>query len=106
MSASRYEQDHARRSGVRIIHNAAPVGCGQRCGRGVEFAYTMDGPEGLKLATETFPLKADQVFKAIGQTLAAPEGWRSTAARSPSRARGARRGGCLGGGRLRGGGET
>ncbi len=34
-----------------------------------EFAYTVETPEGLKPAGETFRLKADQVFKAIGQTL-------------------------------------
>ena len=36
----------------------------------MEFAYTVDGPDGLKTLAETFTLKADQVFKAIGQTLA------------------------------------
>ena len=42
---------------------------------GVEFAYTADGPGGLKTLDETFTLKADQVFKAIGQTLSgAPDG--------------------------------
>jgi glutamate synthase (NADPH/NADH) small chain len=41
----------------------------------VEFAYTVETPDGLGLAAETFTLKADQVFKAIGQTLeGAPQG--------------------------------
>ena len=41
----------------------------------MEFAYTQDTPGGLKLSAETFRLKADQVMKAIGQTLAGqPEG--------------------------------
>jgi glutamate synthase (NADPH/NADH) small chain len=41
----------------------------------VEFAYTTEGRDGLQLSSETFLLKADQVFKAIGQTLdGAPEG--------------------------------
>jgi dihydropyrimidine dehydrogenase (NAD+) subunit PreT len=76
MSASGHEQDHAVQAGVRIIHNAAPV---QVIGNGrveaVEFAYTQDTPEGLKTLAETFTLKADQVFKAIGQTLTgAPDG--------------------------------
>ena len=76
MSASGYEQDHATNAGVRIVANAAPV---QVLGNGavtdVEFAYTVDGPSGLTLGTERFRLKADQVFKAIGQTLSgAPEG--------------------------------
>ncbi len=76
MSASGYEQDHAVQAGVRIIHNAAPariIGSGHA--QAVEFAYTTDGPQGLVLSEETFTLKADQVFKAIGQTLSgAPEG--------------------------------
>jgi glutamate synthase (NADPH/NADH) small chain len=75
MSASGYEQDHAVQAGVRIIHNAAPVrvlGAGRA--EAVEFAYTSDGPDGLVLSPETFTLKADQVFKAIGQTLTGAPG--------------------------------
>jgi dihydropyrimidine dehydrogenase (NAD+) subunit PreT len=76
MSASAHEQDHAQQVGVRIICNAAPV---EVIGKGgtvsaVEFAYTQDGPDGLKLLDDTFTLAADQVFKAIGQTLVAPDG--------------------------------
>jgi len=76
MSASTHEQDHAVQAGVRIIHNAAPLKVlGNGKVEAVEFAYTQDGPEGLKLLPETFRLKADQVFKAIGQTLSGvPEG--------------------------------
>ncbi|MCV2869679.1 NAD(P)-dependent oxidoreductase [Defluviimonas sp. WL0002] len=76
MSASEHEQDHAARCGVRIIHNAAPVAVhGNGAVREVEFAYTKQTPEGLKLSSETFRLRADQVFKAIGQTLqGVPEG--------------------------------
>ncbi|HOZ34079.1 MAG TPA: FAD-dependent oxidoreductase, partial [Tabrizicola sp.] len=71
MSASGHEQDHAVQAGVRIIHNAAPVRVlGNGRAEAVEFAYTVDGPDGLKTLAETFTLKADQVFKAIGQTLA------------------------------------
>ncbi|CAN1519578.1 GltD NADPH-dependent glutamate synthase beta chain and related oxidoreductases [Paracoccaceae bacterium] len=70
MSASGHEQDHAVQTGVRIIHNAAPLRViGKDHAEAVEFAYTEDGPGGLKLSAETFTLKADQVFKAIGQTL-------------------------------------
>ncbi|WP_096785854.1 NAD(P)-dependent oxidoreductase [Rhodobacter sp. CZR27] len=70
MSASRHEQDHATSHGVRIVCNAAPVKVhGNGAVREVEFAYTEDGPAGLKLLPETFRLKADQLFKAIGQTL-------------------------------------
>jgi dihydropyrimidine dehydrogenase (NAD+) subunit PreT len=76
MSASGYEQDHAVQAGVRIIHNAAPVRViGADRAEAVEFAYTVDAPSGLALSGETFTLKADQVFKAIGQTLSgAPDG--------------------------------
>ncbi|MGP3696131.1 NAD(P)-dependent oxidoreductase [Rhodobacter sp. NSM] len=76
MSASRHEQEHATSHGVRLICNAAPVKVhGNGAVREVEFAYTEDGPEGLKLLPETFRLKADQLFKAIGQTLGdVPEG--------------------------------
>ncbi|PTM80434.1 NAD(P)-dependent oxidoreductase [Cereibacter sphaeroides] len=76
MSASRHEQDHATASGVRLICNAAPVKVhGNGAVREVEFAYTEDGPGGLRLLPETFRLKADQLFKAIGQTLGeVPEG--------------------------------
>ena len=70
MSASGYEQDHAASAGVRIICNAAPVAVhGNGAVREVEFAYTQDTAEGLKPTGETFRLRADQVFKAIGQTL-------------------------------------
>jgi dihydropyrimidine dehydrogenase (NAD+) subunit PreT len=70
MSASGYEQDHAAQAGVRVIHHAAPVRVlGNGRAEAVEFAYTSDGPNGLTLSSETFTLKADQVFKAIGQTL-------------------------------------
>ena len=76
MSASAHEQEHATSLGVRIIHHAAPVRViGNGAVREVEFAYTEDGPKGLTLKGETFRLKADQVMKAIGQTLeGAPDG--------------------------------
>ena len=76
MSASAHEQEHAASVGVRIIHNAAPVKVhGNGAVAEIEFAYTESGPDGLKLKGETFRLKADQVMKAIGQTLdGTPEG--------------------------------
>ncbi len=67
MSASAYEQDHAAQAGVKIVYNAVPVRVlGQGRAEAVEFAYAVDGRPG----PETFMLKADQVFKAIGQKLA------------------------------------
>jgi glutamate synthase (NADPH/NADH) small chain len=72
MAASAYEQEHATSAGVRIVTHAAPVAV--HAGE-IELGYTKDGPKGLEMTGETFRLKADQVFKAIGQTLAgAPEG--------------------------------
>jgi dihydropyrimidine dehydrogenase (NAD+) subunit PreT len=76
MSASGYEQEHATSAGVRIVTHAAPVAVhGNGAVTEVEFGYMADGPSGLVATGETFRLKADQVFKAIGQTLqGAPEG--------------------------------
>ena len=76
MSASGHELDHAATAGVRIITNAQPVAVhGNGAAQEVEFSYTRDGGEGLESTGETFRLRADQVFKAIGQSLdAAPEG--------------------------------
>ncbi len=76
LSASAHEIAHAQTAGVRVITNAMPVAVhGNGAVREVEFAYTEDGPEGLRPTGESFRLPADQVFKAIGQTLeGAPEG--------------------------------
>jgi glutamate synthase (NADPH/NADH) small chain len=76
MSASEYEQDHATSTGVRIIHNARPVAVhGNGAAVEVEFEYTREGASGLEGTGETFRIAADQVFKAIGQSLeGAPEG--------------------------------
>ncbi len=76
MTASGFELDHAASQGVRIITDARPV---RVLGRGlvgeVEFACTEEGPGGLQDTGETFRLRADQVFKAIGQNLAgSPDG--------------------------------
>ena len=76
MSASRFEQDLATSKGVRIIFDAQPVAVhGNGAAQEVEFAFTVEGPNGLTTTGETFRLGADQVFRAIGQTLdGAPEG--------------------------------
>lgn len=66
MSASQYEQDHAAQAGVKLVFNAVPIRMlGQGKVEGVEFAYAHEGKPGA----ETFSLRADQVFKAIGQRL-------------------------------------
>ena len=76
MNASGFELDHAASKGVRILAGARPVRVvGDGAVREVEFACTEDGPDGLRDAGETFRLRADQVFKAIGQKLEeAPDG--------------------------------
>jgi dihydropyrimidine dehydrogenase (NAD+) subunit PreT len=75
MSASPYEQDHAASAGVKIVLNAAPVAIrGDGKAEEVEFAYTSEGAGGLAVGPETFRLRADQVMKAIGQTLAGQPG--------------------------------
>ncbi|MBU3261102.1 NAD(P)-dependent oxidoreductase [Roseovarius sp. PS-C2] len=67
MNASTFEQDLAASKGVRIITNAQPIAIhGNGAVREAEFEYTDDD---LKPTGQTFRLPADQVFKAIGQTL-------------------------------------
>ena len=67
MNASPFEQDLAASKGVRIVTNARPVRViGNGTVREIEFEYTDDA---LKPTGQTFRLAADQVFKAIGQTL-------------------------------------
>ncbi|WP_342069230.1 NAD(P)-dependent oxidoreductase [Yoonia algicola] len=70
MSASTYEQDLAASKGVRLMFNAQPVAIhGNGAVREIELEYTADDGSGLKGTGETVRLPADQVFKAIGQTL-------------------------------------
>ncbi|MGB5557226.1 MAG: NAD(P)-dependent oxidoreductase [Paracoccaceae bacterium] len=72
MAASEFEQDLAASKGVRIVYNVMPVAVhdGE-----IELEYTVEDAGGLKGTAERFRLAADQVFKAIGQTLlGAPDG--------------------------------
>lgn len=66
MSASEFEQDLATSKGVRLIYNAAPTRIQPDA---IEFAYTETVDGKLKNRNETFSIAADQIFKAIGQTL-------------------------------------
>ncbi|MHA3980039.1 NAD(P)-dependent oxidoreductase [Halovulum sp. GXIMD14794] len=75
MAASKFEQDLATSKGVRIVFNAQPVkikGKKDMDERKVVFAYTRSGPDGFEVTDETFEIRADQVLKAIGQTLYDP----------------------------------
>jgi glutamate synthase (NADPH/NADH) small chain len=70
MSASPWEQELAAAKGVTIRHWARPVSLiGNGVVQAVEFEYTRTGENGLEGTGETFRIPADQVFKAIGQTL-------------------------------------
>ncbi|WP_118138370.1 NAD(P)-dependent oxidoreductase [Oceanicella sp. SM1341] len=70
MSASGFEQELAASKGVTLRFNARPVAVlGNGAVREVEFEYTEEGPDGLTGTGETFCIPADQVFRAIGQTL-------------------------------------
>ncbi len=70
MSASGYEQDWAKKNGVKIKHWAAPKEVLAEDGHvtGVRFAYTQQANGKLTETGESFALPADMVFKAIGQT--------------------------------------
>ncbi|HEY5559898.1 MAG TPA: NAD(P)-dependent oxidoreductase [Steroidobacteraceae bacterium] len=71
MGASRFEQELAQVSGVRIRHWARPVRLvGKEHVTRVEFEHTHIGADGrLEGTGETFALQADVVFKAIGQEI-------------------------------------
>ncbi len=67
MNASAFEQDLAASKGVRIVTHAVPVGVhGNGSVREIEFEYVDDTMMGTG---QTLTLAADQVLKAIGQTL-------------------------------------
>ncbi len=70
MSASRYEQDLAASKGVKLMFNVQPVAVhGNGAAVDLELEYTSSEDGALKGTGETVRLAADQVFKAIGQTL-------------------------------------
>lgn len=76
MPASRYEQDLAASKGVKLMFNVMPVAIlGEGAVSGVELEYTTVEDGRVKGTGERMTLAADQVFKAIGQTLdGAPDG--------------------------------
>jgi len=72
MNASPFEQDLAAAKGVTIRHWLAPKRVVVEAGRvvGLELAYMAMQGDDLVATGETVTIAADQVFKAIGQTLA------------------------------------
>ncbi|MEM7641312.1 MAG: NAD(P)-dependent oxidoreductase [Pseudomonadota bacterium] len=71
MPASRWEQDLAASHGVRLMFNVAPQAIhGEGKLREIELAYL--GPD-MAPTGETVTLRADQMFRAIGQKLEAVE---------------------------------
>jgi len=76
MPASRYEQDLAASKGVRFVFNAMPIAIlGNGAVTGVTVEYTRVEGKSLIGTGETFDIPADQILKAIGQTLeGAPQG--------------------------------
>lgn len=70
MGASRFEQDLAASSGVKLMFNVQPVAVhGNGAVREIELAYTSEDNGTLTPTGETVRIKADQVWRAIGQTL-------------------------------------
>jgi len=75
MGASRYEQDLAASKGVRILANVMPVAVhGTGAAAEIELEYTTETDTGLTGTGERLRLPADQVFRAIGQTLTPVDG--------------------------------
>ena len=72
MGASKFEQDFAQTSGVRIRHWLAPVQLQMNGSHvsGVQFEYTaLDDDGRLSSTGDLCELEADVVFKAIGQNV-------------------------------------
>ncbi len=70
MSASRYEQDLAASKGVKLMFNVQPKAVhGNEAAAEIELEYTSTEDGKLTGTGETVRIAADQVFRAIGQTL-------------------------------------
>jgi glutamate synthase (NADPH/NADH) small chain len=66
MNASQFEQDLAASKGVRLMFNVQPKAVHAT---EIELEYTVETGGRLKGTSETVRVAADQVFRAIGQTL-------------------------------------
>ena len=70
MSASRYEQDLAASHGVKLMFKVQPKAVhGNGAATEIELEYTQNVDGRLSGTGETVRLPADQIFRAIGQTL-------------------------------------
>ncbi|AUQ70161.1 NAD(P)-dependent oxidoreductase [Phaeobacter inhibens] len=70
MGASRFEQDLAATKGVRLLFNVQPVAVhGNGACAEIELEYTTSEGGQLTGTGETVRVAADQIYKAIGQTL-------------------------------------
>jgi glutamate synthase (NADPH/NADH) small chain len=70
MPASGYEQDLAASKGVQLLFNVMPVAVhGNGAAAEIELEYTASSDAGLEGTGERLRMPADQVFKAIGQTV-------------------------------------
>ncbi|KXF90093.1 NAD(P)-dependent oxidoreductase [Phaeobacter inhibens] len=70
MGASRFEQDLAATKGVRLLFNVQPVAVhGNGACAEIELEYTTSEGGQLAGTGETVRIAADQIYKAIGQTL-------------------------------------
>ena len=70
MSASRYEQDLAASHGVKLMFNVQPKAVhGNGAATEIELEYTQSVDGVFGGTGETIRIPADQVFRAIGQTL-------------------------------------
>ncbi|MGJ8546563.1 MAG: NAD(P)-dependent oxidoreductase [Sulfitobacter sp.] len=75
MSASRYEQDLAASHGVKLLFGVQPKAVtGRGAAAQIELEYTAEEAGRLRGTGETVVLPADQVFRAIGQSLTADGG--------------------------------
>ena len=73
MGASRFEQDLAATKGVRLLFNVQPVAVhGNGACAEIELEYTTSEGGQLTGTGETVRVAADQIYKAIGQTLEDP----------------------------------